>query len=197
MPSRSYRRTQRRERAGREAAESCDRPVAGDEPGLQSTLLAEPRLRARHRPLVVRIVVVVTKKVEETVQCKDSQLGLKRVPRFASLARGHPARDYEIAQPLILGAGATTSAFEAENVGSEILVTVASVEGAHSGIGDERDRDLAPCGRRGDAREPAAETSVGDAPSAAIGDRHAKVRGTLARVRRRYGATVWVHCRRR
>src|SRR5919112_5484239 len=98
MPSRSYRRTQRRERAGREAAESCDRPAAGDEPGLQSTLLAEPRLGARHCPVVVRVVVVVTKKMEQTVECEHPQLGLKRVTGFTGLARGHASRDHEVSE---------------------------------------------------------------------------------------------------
>src|SRR5688572_14298409 len=97
--------------------------------------------------------------MQQSVEGEHAQLGLIRVAGFARLAFGDTRGNDQVTDTVPL---------EAEDVGRIVLAAIFLVEGAHPRVGDQRDAELTARGTRREAGQPAAQTAVSDAPSAAV-----------------------------
>jgi hypothetical protein len=86
------------------------------------------------------MVVIVPEQVQQAVEREDSQLFRVRVSLLARLAARDACRDHDI--PQSRGASRVAGR-ERQDVGRTVLPAVASIEGAHASVADERDRDCA------------------------------------------------------
>ena len=92
---------------------------------------AEPRLDAGHPACVV--LVIIAKKVQQPVQCKHAQFGLKPMTCGARLTPRHTQRNHDISD--VTGIVAR----ERKHIRCTVFASVTPVEATNSRIGDEHD----------------------------------------------------------
>src|SRR5687768_11075474 len=113
----------------------------------QPALAAQPPLDSRHPALI--LLVIVAKQVEQTMQCKHTQLRLQRMPGIARLSAGHSGGDDHIPQLSRL------AGWKRKYIGRAIFAAVSSIEGAHTRIGNDGDRHGPTRACRNDGLKPA------------------------------------------
>jgi hypothetical protein len=117
-------------------------------------------------------VVIVTQEVQKTVQRKDLQLDGIGMPGLPGLPARNAFGNNEIAQRR------RRVRRETQHVCRLVFAAELPVQGAHAGVGDEGDRDLAARAPRRDAREPGPQTWGAHRGPAPVRDGHAEPRRT-------------------
>ena len=115
-------------------------PAADTKPGLESGHLA------------CIAVVIIAKKVQQSVQCQNAELGLETVSRTARLAPSHAHRNHDISNvPSIF-------ARERQHVRYMVFAPVPPVERANLRIRHENHCDGTPRARGSDRRKPSGQS---------------------------------------
>ena len=115
-------------------------PTPLDQAFAQATLSTQTTLDPGH-PAVISLVIIA-KKMQQTVQRQHPQLNLKRMAGLPGLTPRHPARNHDFAQKTGL------SGRERQHVCWGILVPVSGVELPDTRVGYECNDDRTPGGWR-------------------------------------------------
>jgi hypothetical protein len=96
--------------------------------------------------------VIVSQKVQQSMQGQDSQLDRDTVSVLPGLPPGEASRYHYVAEILI--ATPTLGSRERQHVGRVVLPAVLTIQGSHPRVRHERHGDLTRYAARGNAREP-------------------------------------------
>ena len=130
------------------------RSASLNQPFTEAALASQPAFQASHPPVIV--VVIISKKVQKTMQGEHPEFGLQGVPGLAGLPARNTSCNHDIAQKsasFSCGPAAPKrrrrEGGKGQDVGWRVLSAVSPVQRADARVWDERDGDLSPrAGRR-------------------------------------------------
>ena len=126
-----------------------------DQAFIQSTSAAEPGLQARHTSVIA--LVIIAKKMQQSVERQHPQLGLERVSRLEGLPARDACRNHDISEVTGVLAG------KRQDVRRMVFAPVTTIDRTNTGVGDNRDGNRTPRAGRGYQRQPATQSGRANA----------------------------------